>query len=112
MGSDESVVSELSEYSGLPASIVSCAESEPSGETLGSTDSTRSIDGVSDNNPRRISHNLSFVSHSESVHESPVIQAFVRQNDKQDLRLYKQSKQEQEPWKYPSERENKCTKFW
>ena len=80
-GSDESVASELTEYSGLPTSVVSCVESEPSGRTLGSKDSTRSSDSSGD-------EDLSFVSHTESIHESPVIKAFVRQNNAQDLRLF------------------------
>ena len=68
VASDTTVLSDLSEYSGLPPSVVDIPVSEPDGESLGSTDSTRSADSKSED--------LSFISHSESIHESPVIQTF------------------------------------
>ena len=101
--SDGSVSSVLTDYSGLSSSVVSCVESEPSGRTLGSEDSTRSVDTSSGD------EDLSFVSHTESsIHESPVIQAFVRQNDAQDLRLYRAAKRDKEPW----EPAGKRTRYW
>ena len=68
----------LSEYSGLPVSVVSFPVSELRGKSLGSEDSTRSVDTTSED--------LSFLSHLESIHEFPVIQAFVRQNKKQEAK--------------------------
>ena len=72
------VLIDLSKYSGLPVSMLSFLVSEPSGESLGSEDSTRSI--------HIISEDKSLVSHLESILEFPVIQAFVHQNNEQDLR--------------------------
>ena len=97
VASDASVLSCLSEYSGLPANVVDTPASEPEGESLGSTDSTRSIDTESDTEGEE----SSFISSSESIHDSTVIKTFVRQNDEQELRLYHSKKRVKEPWNYP-----------
>ena len=90
-----SVVSDASEISDL---------SESEGETLGSKDSTRSADSDSED--------LSFISYSDSVFESPVIQNFVRQNDKQDLKLYHSKRSINELKEYPTGGEIKRTKYY
>ena len=97
------------EYSGLPASIVDISVSEPDEESLGSTDSTRSFDSESDSENK----DSSFISYSESIHNSPVIQTFVRQNDEQELKLYHSKKRVKEPWNYPAAGGNlKRTRYW
>ena len=94
--SDATVFSGLSEYSGLPVSVVSFPVSELRGKSLGSEDSTRSVDTTSED--------LSFLSHLESIHKSPVIRAFVFQN--------KKHKHNNKPCNYPTLGHIKRTKSW
>ena len=81
------MLSDLSEYSGLPPNVVDIPVSEPDGESLGSTDSMRSVNTESNSKKEE----SSFISYSDSIHDSPVIQTFVRQNDEQKLKLFMSS---------------------
>ena len=89
-----SVVSDASGISDL---------SESDGETLGSEDSTRSSDSDSED--------LSFISYSESVFESPVIKNFVRQNDQQELKLYNNKRGINDLQEHPAGGDIKRTKY-
>ena len=54
---------------------------EPDGETLGSVDSTRSVDSNSED--------LSFISHTESVRDILPVKRFLEQNNEQDTKRLK-----------------------
>ena len=101
--SDATEISDLSEYSSAPTNVVTFRVSEPDGESLGSKDTVRSADSESEN--------LSFISYSESIHESTAIQSFVRQNDEQELKLYRTSKRNREPFTDPT-LGIKRTRYW
>ena len=101
--SDATEISDLSEYSSAPTNVVTFRVSEPEGESLGSENTERSADSESEN--------LSFISYSESIHESTAISSFVRQNDEQELKLYRTSKRNREPFTNPT-LGIKRTRYW
>ena len=101
--SDATEISGLSEYSSAPTNVVTFRVSEPDGESLGSEDTERSADSESEN--------LSFISYSESIHESRAVSSFVRQNDEQELKLYRTSKRNREPFTKPT-LGIKRTRYW